>query len=754
MSVPISHYEQGTPLPHEKLLANLREFRKRWDKPLTYAEKQIYSHLEDPHQEVVRGSSYLYLRPDRVAMQDATAQMAILQFMSSGMNKTAVPSTVHCDHLIQAQDGAEPDMANALKTNAEVYQFLHSAAAKYGMGFWRPGSGIIHQIVLENYAFPGGMIIGTDSHTPNAGGLGMIAVGIGGADAVDVMAGLPLELKAPKIMGVKLTGRLGEWVSAKDVILHIAGKLTTEGGTGYVLEYFGEGVQSLSCTGQASICNMGAEIGATCSVFPYNARMDEYLRATGREAVAQHLRAYAAELLAADAGCEASYDKVIEIDLSALRPLVNGPATPDRSTPLAELGAFVRAQGWPTELRVGLIGSCTNSSYEDLSRAVEVCRQALAKGLRMKSKFYITPGSEQVRATMERDGFTEVLRQVGGVLLANACGPCIGQWKRGDIQKGDVNMILHSYNRNFVARADGNPQTHALIGSPEVVTALALAGTLDFDPSRDELTAADGSKFRLRAPQGTPLPVHGYAQGADVYEGPAADPSAVAVVFDAKSERLAPLQPFARWDGKDFVDCPVLIKIKGKCTTDHISQAGPWLKFRGHIDNISNNLLMGAINAENGTANAVKNQLTGEVDKVSTVARAYKAARLPWVVVGESNYGEGSSREHAALEPRHLGGCAIIVKSFARIHESNLKKQGLLALTFADPKDYDRIHGDDRVSLLDIAGLAPGKPVVARVKPAAGEAFEIQLRHTMNEAQIQWFRAGSALNELAKAHHH
>jgi aconitate hydratase len=700
---------------------------------------------------VEKGKSYLYLRPDRVAMQDATAQMAILQFMSSGMPRTAVPTSVHADHLIDALDkGAKADLEAAIKLNREVYSFLGNAAAKYGMGFWRPGSGIIHQIVFENYAFPGGMMIGTDSHTPNAGGLGMIAVGIGGADAVDVMAGLPLELKCPKIMGIKLTGKLNPWVSPKDIILHLTGKLTVSGGTGFVLEYFGPGVESISCTGMATICNMGAEVGATCSVFPYNKRQDEFLRATGRAEIADHAAHYAS-LLRADSEDPAIYDQVVEIDLSALVPQINGPASPGRNTPIHLMPEALAKNGWPADLRVCLIGSCTNSSYEDLSRAAEVCRQAIAHGTKAKTRFYISPGSEQIRATIERDGIADAFRAVGGMMLACCCGPCIGQWKRTDIVKGEKNSIIHSYNRNFVARADGNPETLSFIGSPELVTALAFGGRLDFDPRKDELTAADGTKWKFEAPVGMPLPTSGgYDRGQDVYQPPAKDPSTVHVTFEPGSERLQPLAPFAPWDGKDFVDVPILIKITGQCSTDHISPAGPWLKFRGHLDNISNNLLLTAVNAANGEPNKVKNQLTGEWGPIAAAARAYKAAGLRWVIIGDKNYGEGSSREQAALEPRHLGAGAIITRSFARIHESNLKKQGLLALTFANPADYDRISGDDRVSLLHLDKLAPGKQITLHVKPASGAAeFDVPLNHTLNEAQISWFVAGSALNKLA-----
>lgn len=749
--VPMSAFDKEA-MPYAKMEANLEKFRARWNKPMGLAEKIIYSHLEDVNQEVEKGKSYLYLRPDRVAMQDATAQMAVLQFMSGGIPKVAVPTSIHADHLINALDkGAEADLAAAKETNAEIYKFLENAAAKYGMGFWGPGSGIIHQIVLENYAFPGGFIIGTDSHTPNAGGLGMIAVGVGGADAVDVMADLPLELRAPKIMGVKLTGTLNPWAAPKDVILELLGRITVAGGTGYIVEYFGSGVESLSCTGAATICNMGAEIGATCSIFPFTKRQDEYLRATGRAAIAD-LAAKHAKLLSADEVADPStlYDTVLEIDLSTLAPHLNGPHTPDRATIVGEpMTQAAAANNWPLDVLVCLIGSCTNSSYEDLSRAAEVCKQALAAGItKTKAKFFISPGSEQTRATIEKDGIAEAFRAVGGIILSNACGPCIGQWKRTDTPKGVRNTIVHSYNRNFIARNDANPETQAFIGSPELVTAIAFAGRLNFDPRKDMI---DG-KLLLKAPVGAALPPTGYDKGADVYQAPATDPSTVQIIFDPKSERLAPLEPFAAWDGKDLVDLPMLIKVRGKCTTDHISPAGVWLKYRGHLDNISNNMFLTAVNDANGKPDLVKSQLTGEFGPIAKVARAYKAAGVQWVVIGENNYGEGSSREFAALEPRHLNGIVIIAKSFARIHESNLKKQGLLPFTFADPADYTKISSDDRLSFLNLAAqLVPGKQVEMLVKPASGEApFTVRLNHSMNDVQISWFRAGSALNELAK----
>ena len=749
--VPVSHYDPNTYIQYDKLGKTVEEFKQAHGitRPLTYAEKILYGHLDDPKQDFEKGKSYLYLHPDRVAMQDATAQMAILQFMSSGMPRTAVPTTVHADHMIAAQTSAEPDLKAACEVNKEVYTFLSSAAAKYGMGYWKPGSGIIHQIVFENYAFPGGMMIGTDSHTPNAGGMGMIAIGIGGADAVDVMAGLPLELKSPKVIGVHVTGKLQPWVAPKDIILHICGELTVSGGTGYCIEYFGPGVESISCTGMATICNMGAEVGATFSIFPYTKRQDEYLRATGRSEIADLALKYK-DLLKADSEDPAIYDKVVELDLDKLTPQINGPATPDRNTPIDTMPEALTKNEWPRELRVCLIGSCTNSSYEDLKAAADVCRQAAAHGLKTKAQFYISPGSEQIRATIEREGIADAFRAVGGTLLANACGPCIGQWKR-QITKGEKNSIMHSYNRNFVARADGNPATLSFIGSPELVTALAFGGRLDFDPRKDSIECPDGTTLKFEAPVHEALPAAGYDKGADVYTAPAADGSKLEVLIPEVSDRLQRLEPFKPWDGKDFVDCPILIKVRGKCTTDHISQAGPWLKFRGHLDNISNNLLLTAINDVNGKPNEVKNQLTGEMGPVAATARAYKAAGLRWVVIGDSNYGEGSSREHAALEPRHLGAAAIITRSFARIHESNLKKQGVLALTFANPADYDKISGEDKITLNGLNDIAPGKQIIMTVKPASGAAaFDVPLNHTMNDVQIQWFKAGSALNELAK----
>lgn len=713
---------------------------------MTLAEKIVYGHLDDAkNQELVRGKSYLKLRPDRVACQDATAQMALLQFMSAGMPTAAVPTTVHCDHLIEAQVGSEKDLQRAKDINKEVYNFLQSACAKYGIGFWKPGSGIIHQIILENYAFPGGLVIGTDSHTPNAGGLGMVAIGVGGADAVDVMAGLPWELKCPKVIGVKLTGKMSGWTSPKDVILKVADILTVKGGTGAIVEYFGPGVDTMSCTGMATICNMGAEIGATTSVFPYNKRMADYLRATKRGYIAELADSFK-DNLKADEG--AKYDQLIEIDLNTLEPHVNGPFTPDLSNPVSKFAAAVKKNNWPSELKVALIGSCTNSSYEDMTRSASLAKQALDKGLKVKSQFTITPGSEQIRATIARDGIMKTLTDAGGVVLANACGPCIGQWDRKDVKKGEKNSIITSYNRNFTGRNDANPATHAFVASPEIVTAYAFAGTLDFNPLTDTLKGKDGKPFKFSPPSGDELPPKGYDRGQDTYQPPPADRSKIEVDIDPKSTRLQKLTPFAKWDGKDALDMPVLIKVKGKCTTDHISAAGPWLKYRGHLDNISNNMLIGAINIENNKANEVKNLLNGKYEPIPAVARQYKSKDIPWVVIGDENYGEGSSREHAALEVRHLGGRAIIVKSFARIHETNLKKQGMLPLTFDKPSDYDKIDPQDKVSIVGLTNFKEGVPLTLRVQKPDGKKIDLKVNHTFNSNQISWFKAGSALNHM------
>ena len=738
---------------YKKHLENVNIVRERLGRPLTYAEKVLYGHLDDPHhQEIERGVSYLKLRPDRVACQDATAQMAILQFMSAGMPSVATPTTVHCDHLIQAQVGGAKDLARAINLNKEVYDFLATATAKYNIGFWKPGSGIIHQIVLENYAFPGALIIGTDSHTPNAGGLGQLAIGVGGADAVDVMADLPWELKAPKIMGVKLTGKMNGWTSPKDIILKLAGITTVKGGTGKIVEYFGEGVDTFSCTGMGTICNMGAEIGATTSVFPFNKSMVDYLNATGRNKIAEFATLYKNDFLSADAGCE--YDEVIEIDLNTLEPYINGPFTPDLATPVSKMKEVAIENDWPLEVKVGLIGSCTNSSYEDMSRSASIIKDAADHGIKAKSLFTVTPGSEQIRATIARDGQLQTFEEFGGIVLANACGPCIGQWDRQDIKKGDKNTIVSSYNRNFTARNDGNPATHAFVASPEMVTAYAIAGDLRFNPVTDTLVGADGKEFKLKPPSGDGLPQRGYDPGENTYQAPPADRASVQVQISPESDRLQKLTPFKPWDGKDGLNMPILIKSVGKTTTDHISMAGPWLKYRGHLQNISNNYMIGAINAENGKANTVKNLYTGEYAGVPDTAIAYRDAGIKWVVVGGENFGEGSSREHAALEPRFLGGFAIITKSFARIHETNLKKQGLLPLNFVDPAAYDKINPDDTVDILGLKDLAPGKNVTLRVHPKNGEAWETPLSHTYNAEQIEWFKYGSALNKMAASKKH
>ncbi|PYH94710.1 putative mitochondrial aconitate hydratase [Aspergillus ellipticus CBS 707.79] len=745
--VEMTNAEKGNFINYKKMSENLDIVRRRLSRPLTYAEKVLYSHLDDPHgQELERGTSYLKLRPDRVACQDATAQMAILQFMSAGMPSVATPTTVHCDHLIEAQVGGDKDLARANEINKEVYDFLASSTAKYNIGFWKPGSGIIHQIVLENYAFPGGLMIGTDSHTPNAGGLAMAAIGVGGADAVDVMAGLPWELKAPKVIGVKLTGEMSGWTTPKDIILKVAGLLTVKGGTGAIIEYHGPGVNSLSCTGMGTICNMGAEIGATTSMFPFNDRMYDYLKATKRQHIGNFSRDYAKELRE-DEGAE--YDQLIEINLSELEPHVNGPFTPDLATPISQFKEAVEANKWPEDLKVGLIGSCTNSSYEDMSRAASIAQDALDHGIKSKALFTVTPGSEQIRATIERDGQLKTLEEFGGVILANACGPCIGQWDRKDVKKGEANSIISSYNRNFTGRNDANPATHAFVASPDLVVAMCIAGTLKFNPLTDTLKDKDGKDFKLKAPSGDGLPNQGYDPGRDTYQAPPKDRESISVAVSPTSDRLQVLAGFEKWNGKDATGIPILIKCLGKTTTDHISMAGPWLKYRGHLDNISNNMLIGATNAENGEANKVKNAFTGEYDAVPATARDYKARGIKWVVIGDWNYGEGSSREHAALEPRHLGGLAIITRSFARIHETNLKKQGMLPLTFADPADYDKIKPEDTVDLL-CTELAVGKPMTLRVHPKNGSTFDIKLVHTFNESQMEWFHDGSALNTMAR----
>lgn len=748
--VPMSNLESGKFINYQRIEDNLQIIRDRLNnRPLTLAEKIVYGHLDDPHNaEIERGVSYLKLRPDRVACQDATAQMAILQFMSAGLPQTAVPTSVHCDHLIQAQVGAEKDLARANDLNREVYDFLATACAKYGIGFWKAGSGIIHQIILENYATPGLMMIGTDSHTPNAGGLGMVACGVGGADAVDVMAGLPWELKAPKVIGVHLDGKMSGWTTPKDVILKVAGILTVKGGTGAIVEYTGPGVDNLSCTGMATICNMGAEIGATTSMFPYNDRMAAYLNATKRPEVAKYAEAFKHNLTP-DKGAE--YDQHISINLSELEPHINGPFTPDLATPISKFAEEVKKNDWPAELKVGLIGSCTNSSYEDMSRSASIVEEAAGHGLKTKSQFTITPGSEQVRATIDRDGFVDTFEKAGGIVLANACGPCIGQWDRRDVKMGEKNSIITSYNRNFTARNDANPATHAFVASPDLVTAMVFAGDLTFNPLTDTLKGADGKEFKFAEPRGLELPPKGYDPGEDTYQAPPADGASVQVAVSPTSDRLQLLKPFTPWDGKDIVDAPVLIKAQGKCTTDHISAGGPWLKYRGHLENISQNCLIGAINADNQEANKVLDQMTGEFGAVPTVAAHYRDSGIPWVVVGDHNYGEGSSREHAALEPRFLGGRAVIVKSFARIHETNLKKQGMIPLWFKNEADYDLIKGSDKLTITDLANFAPGKDVKVIGKRADGSTYEFMCSHTFNEGQIDWFKAGSALNFMKKA---
>ena len=729
----------------------LEAARKVVDKPLTLTEKILYAHLwqgnaSEAHE---RGVSYVDFAPDRVAMQDATAQMALLQFMQAGKPTVAVPSTVHCDHLIQAKVGADEDLATANTQNKEVFDFLASVSNKYGIGFWKPGAGIIHQVVLENYAFPGGMMIGTDSHTPNAGGLGMIAIGVGGADACDVMAGLAWELKFPKLIGVKLTGKLSGWSSAKDVILKVAGILTVKGGTGHIVEYFGDGAQSLSATGKGTICNMGAEIGATTSVFGYDDKIATYLKGTERSAIADLADAVKEHLTGDDevyANPHLYFDQVIEIDLSTLEPHINGPFTPDMAWPLSQFAAAVRENNWPQTLEVGLIGSCTNSSYEDISRAASIAQQAVDKHLVAKAEFTITPGSELVRYTVERDGYLKTFESMGGVVLANACGPCIGQWARHSTDPTRKNSIITSFNRNFKSRNDGNPNTHAFVASPEVVTALTIAGDLGFNPMTDTLTNSEGVQVKLDEPQGLEMPSKGFAVEDAGYQAPAEDGTQVSVIVDPKSARLQLLDPFKAWEGTDIKGLKLLIKAKGKCTTDHISMAGPWLKFRGHLDNISNNMLIGATNFFNDKADNVKNQLNGEYGAVPATARAYKAQGIESIVVGDENYGEGSSREHAAMEPRHLAVRAILVKSFARIHETNLKKQGMLALTFADTNDYERIMEDDTIDITGLNDFSPGKPLNIVLHHADGNSESFSVNHTYNAQQIEWFKAGGALN--------
>ena len=725
--------------------------RKLAGKPLTLTEKILYAHLSDENEPgpYTRGKSYVNFNPDRVAMQDATAQMALLQFMQAGKKKVAVPSTVHCDHLIQAKIGAKADLATALDVNKEVFDFLSSVSNKYGIGFWKPGAGIIHQVVLENYAFPGGMMIGTDSHTVNAGGLGMIAIGVGGADAVDVMAGMPWELKFPKLIGVKLTGRLSGWTSPKDVILKVAGVLTVKGGTGAILEYFGPGADAISCTGKGTICNMGAEIGATTSIFGYDEKMEQYLRGTGRGEVADAANSVR-DHLTGDPEVyqqpELYFDQVIEINLSELEPHINGPFTPDLATPVSKFAEAVVKNGWPEKLEVGLIGSCTNSSYEDITRAASVAKQALDKNLKVRSEFTVTPGSEQVRYTAERDGYLGIFEQIGGVVLANACGPCIGQWARHNADKQEKNSIMTSFNRNFAKRNDGNPNTHGFVASPEIVTAFAIAGTLKFNPLTDELINEQGRSVKLEEPVGIDFPPNGFAVKDAGYQAPAEDGSQIEIKVNPKSDRLQLLAPFPAWDGKDMTGLKLLIKVRGKCTTDHISMAGPWLKYRGHLENISNNLLIGAVNDFNGKTNLVRNQVTGEYGEVPATGKYYRNAGIGSIVIGDENYGEGSSREHAAMEPRYLNVKAVLVRSFARIHETNLKKQGILALTFANPADYDKIREDDALDITGLREMAPGKPLMLVLNHRDGTREEVVLNHSYNANQIEWFRAGAALN--------
>ncbi|HET6243939.1 MAG: aconitate hydratase [Bacteroidetes bacterium] len=729
-------------------------------RPLTLTEKILYSHLDVEAEDkayaksgikkaYARGVDYVDFRPDRVAMQDATAQMALLQFMQAGRSKVAVPSTVHCDHLILAKAGAKADLESAVKSNKEVFDFLSSVSNKYGIGFWKPGAGIIHQVILENYAFPGGMMIGTDSHTVNAGGLGMVAIGVGGADACDVMAGLPWELKFPKLIGVKLTGKLNGWTSAKDVVLKVAGILTVKGGTGAIVEYFGDGAESLSCTGKATICNMGAEIGATTSIFGYDQKMSDYLRSTDRMDIARAADSVAIQLTGdADvyANPEGYFDELIEINLDELEPHINGPFTPDLAWPISQFAQAVKDNNWPSTLEVGLIGSCTNSSYEDISRSASIAKQAVEKGLKAKAEFTITPGSEQVRYTVDRDGFLDTFYSMGGIVLANACGPCIGQWARHSDDPNRKNSIITSFNRNFAKRNDGNPNTHAFVASPEIVTALAIAGDLTFNPLTDTLVNESGELVKLDEPQGLELPKKGFAVEDAGFQEPAKDGSKVQIIVNPTSDRLQLLAPFAPWEGTDISGLKLLIKAKGKCTTDHISMAGPWLKFRGHLDNISNNMLIGAVNAFNEKTDNVKNQLTGEYDSVPAVQRAYKAEGIGSIVVGDENYGEGSSREHAAMEPRHLGVRAILVKSFARIHETNLKKQGMLGLTFANKADYDKIQQDDTIDILGLTTFAPDLALTIVLHHTNGITEEITAYHSYNQAQIEWFKAGGALN--------
>ena len=740
---------------YAKMSSKIDNARKIIGRPLTYAEKILYSHLWDESSKKVfkRGEDYVDFGPDRVTCQDATAQMALLQFMQAGKDKVAVPTTVHCDHLILAQSGAQKDLKNANKVSSEVFNFLESVSRKYGIGFWKPGAGIIHQVILENYAFPGGMMIGTDSHTVNAGGLGMVAIGVGGADAVDVMAGMPWELKFPKLIGIKLTGKLNGWASAKDVILKVAGILTVKGGTGYILEYFGDGAESLSCTGKGTICNMGAEVGATTSIFAYDESMERYLKSTEREDVVNAASNIKDDLKADQEvydNPEKYFDEVIEIDLDSLIPHINGPFTPDLATPVNEMKDKAKSEGWPTDIKWGLIGSCTNSSYEDLSRAASIAKQALEKNIKIKSKLGINPGSEQVRYTAERDGIIELFEKLESKIFTNACGPCIGQWNREGEDNTEKNSIIHSFNRNFAKRADGNPNTHAFVTSPEMVMAVALSGNLDFNPITDNLISEDGDKVVLDPPFGDELPSNGFDCEDNGYIEPPIDGSDIQIKIDPDSKRLQLLEAFSPWDGKNIYNAKLLIKAHGKCTTDHISMAGPWLRFRGHLDNISDNCLIGAVNSFNMKTNFVKNQITGEYGPVPETQRFYKKNKIDTIVVGDHNYGEGSSREHAAMEPRHLGIKAVIVKSFARIHETNLKKQGMLAFTFNDENDYDKIQEDDTFNFIDLESFSPNKSISLEIIHSNNSKEIIKLRHTFNAQQIEWYKNGSALN-LIKA---
>lgn len=741
---------------YKEMPARITETRKKLGRPLTLSEKIVYSHLYNKNEPgpFKRGADYVDFAPDRVAMQDATAQMALLQFMMAGKDQTAVPASVHCDHLIMAKLGAEEDLKSAMYTNREVYDFLSSVCNKYHIGFWKPGSGIIHQIILENYAFPGGMMIGTDSHTPNAGGLGMVAIGVGGADAVDVMTGMAWELKLPKLIGIRLTGKLNGWASPKDIILKVAGLLTVNGGTGSIVEYFGEGAESISCTGKATICNMGAEIGATCSIFAFDKAMEKYLVATGRKEVAD-LAGKIRQHLASDPEISADpanhYDQFIDINLSELEPYINGPFSPDIATPVSQMKTAAGKNGWPVNVEVGLIGSCTNSSYEDISRSASIARNAIELKLSAKSEFKITPGSEQIRFIAERDGYLDLFRKIGGEVYANACGPCIGQWDRKGSEKSPINTVIHSFNRNFAKRTDGNPNTYAFVASPELVTAIAIAGKLTFNPITDTLVNADGKEVKLAEPQGYELPVLGFGAITVGYQEPDKDGRSIEIIIADASERLQNLAPFSEWDGSDFTALPLLIKAKGKCTTDHISMAGIWLKYRGHLGNISNNYMIGAVNAFNDKTNSILNLLTWQYEAVPAVARAYKNAGMGSVVAGEENFGEGSSREHAAMEPRYLNVRAVIVKSFARIHETNLKKQGVLPLTFSDKDDYAKIREDDKIDIRGLTTFAPGKPLTVILNHSDGSRDTISVKHSYNDAQIAWFKAGSALNLIRKS---